>query len=477
MAIVIRNDKPQGRFFRYRVNGAPASVWVDGFSEVVIPELNDTSTMLNKVEKAKQERVEQLSNAKSISRDLFISRAKIFKNVSEEIRWKPVVVRLQTGFDTYVFEKEGRKFVFASPPGGSLTIGSDIRGSRLNTLGAFYNGVYTYNGLQYTINASEIVAISDGENSTALTWNCVNVTYTATSQIYSAYTTGSTNIYDNGAQWFNSSAGTGTVWGGPFGGFHYSGGSVYVINVNSSGIVNSSSVYSTPVESSSILLYNQLGTASYTRYYDSGDNPLAVNTQFYTDEDLTTVWNTNTTVKYDVPASSINRLLGLSTGRVSSVTSYTNGGVKTLNLSGNTATTTTAYVQSTQTIDQVSVYWFADTELLSIRNVTGTYIDFSQDPNRYIQVSGGRVLASGDINWGGGGITYQGWTVRDSKSVILTIYTQQGSSITTIGVFVYANNDGTGSVTNGNYTYNDAGTNKTITISGGRVTNVQNAGR
>jgi len=477
MAIVIRNDKPQGRFFRYRADGAPKSVWVDGYSEIIVPELSDTSSMLNKVEKAKQKRLEKLSNSNTIARDLFESRVKTFKDVSNTIRWKPVVVNLNTGYNTYVFERSGTKYVFASPPKQSLAIGTDIRGAKLNVLNSLYDGEYVYNGLVYTINSSEIVSISNGENSTALTWNCVNVTYTATSQVYSAYTTGSTNIYDNGAQWFSSSAGTGTIWGEPFGGFHYSGDSVYVLNINSSGIIDYSALFASEAAFSAYTLYNQLGTITYNAFTAADDNPIAVNTQFYNSSELSAVFPSNSKVKYDVPGSSTNRLLTLSNGRIIASNSYVNGGVETVNQSGSTATTLNVYVSSTETVDGVGVCWFTDTELLIKSNATGTYIDFSQDPDRYIQVSNGVVTAAGDINWGGVEITYQGWAVRDFKSLILTIYTQQGDVITTVGTSVYANSDGTGSIKNGDYTYNDSGTNKTISIASNQVTAVSGGGR
>ena len=469
MAIVIRNDKPKGRFFRYRVNGVPKSVWIDGYSEIVVKELNDTSTMLDKVSKAKTERLEELSNTNNLNKAVLERNTSIFKDVSRTDRWKPGILRLETGYNTYLFKKDGRNFLFASPPNQSLVIGADIRGSSLNTLDLSYNGVYNYGAFNYTINGSEITSIAsvEGRGSTALTFNNFAVNHTATTQTYTTYTSGSTNVYDVGAQWFVSTGGTGAFWSSPSNGFHYSGSSVYIVNVTS-GKVDASRIYSSsPVAPifSAYTLYNQIASSSYLMYTREEDSPIAINTQFYTDEGLTSVWNTNLTVKYDVPGSTINRKLTLSSGVVSSVSNYTSAAPITINLSGATATTIAAYFETTQSVDQVDVYLFQDTELVSALNITGIYIDFTQTPNRYMNISDGRVLTSGDIDWGsGGGVTYTSWSVIDSGANILTIYTQQGDVLTTVGVTVYANSDGTGSVTQGVYVYNDGGTNKNITI-------------
>lgn len=400
MAIVIRNDKPRGRLFRYRVDGVPKSIWIDGYSEVVIPELSDSSAMLHKVSKAKEERIEKLSNTSTLSRDLFVSRAKLFKEVTDEIRWKPEVVRLETGFNTHVFSKEGVKYVFATSPNEILEVGTTIRGSKLNLLSSQYNGVYQYAGFNYTIRSSritEINSISDGDNEI-------------------------------------------------------------------------------PVSSEMITLYSQLGISSSV-YYNSEINPLATGAQFYTDSDLTTIWDTTAVYKYDVQNSFVNRNLTLAKGRVTSVSNYTNGGLKIVNLSGATATTLNVYVLSTQTIDQPSVDWFSDTELLTPHNITGVYLDLKSTPKKYIQVLNGRVVSSDSIFSDSETITYTSWTVTDSKANNLTIYTQQDNLLTNVGVVVYTKNDGTGTPEDGTYQYNDGGTLKNIVINRGTVQSVTNAQR
>ncbi|MDG1950767.1 MAG: hypothetical protein P8J32_08210, partial [bacterium] len=406
MAIVIRNDKPKGRFFRYRVNGAPKSVWVDGYSEVVVKELNDTSTMLDKVSRAKAERLERLSNTNNLNKAILQDRTKIFKDVSRTDRWKPEVLRLETGFNTYLFKKEGRSFLFASPPNQSLVIGADIKGSRLNTLSSFYNGVYNFGAFNYTINNSEITGIAavEGGGTTALTFNNFTVNHTATTQTYTTYTTGSTNVYDVNAQWFSSTGGTGTFWESPSNGFHYSGDSVYIVNVTS-GKVDASRIYSVASGPtfSAYTIYNLIGSTSYNAFTAADDNPIAVNTQFYQDDALSSAYPLNTTVKYDVPESSTNRKLTLSNGRVTASSTYVAASPVTINLSGATATTYNAYFESTETVDEVGIYLFSDTDLLSVLNLTGIFIDFTQTPNRFISLSGGRVLAAGDIDWGNGG--------------------------------------------------------------------------
>lgn len=480
MAIVIRNGKPRGRFFRYRVDGAPKSVWIDGYSEVVIKELNDSSTMLDKVSRAKAERLNKLSNTKSLSRDLIESRTSIFKNVSQTDKWRPKLLNLETGYNTYLFSKEGRKFLFASPPEQHLVIGADIKGSNLNALSAYYNGVYTYGAFDYTINNSEITSITSntGSGTTALTFNCYSVTHTATTQAYQAYTSGSTNIYDNGAQWFSSTGGTGVFWTGVTGGFHYSGDSVYIINVIGSQ-VSASRVFeeqqSGPIFSA-YTLYQENANASYDKFIAAASGPYEIGTVYYSNNTLQTVWNITGTYKYDVPASDTNKRITLTVGEVTSVANYTASPPIVVNQSGSTATTETVYIDSTETIDEIGISWMSTNQLISKANITGVYIDFNQDPNRYMEVAGGRVLTAGDVTVRGG--SYDSWSVIDSGQNILTIYTTQGESITTVSTTVYAQSDGTGSVTKGVYTYNDSGTNKNITIDKfSAVENVVNAGR
>jgi hypothetical protein len=467
MAIAIRNDRPTGRFFRYRVNGAPKSVWIDGYSEIVVKELNDTSTMLDKISKAKAERLEKTSNFKTLNHSIRQQRLKIFKDVSKTDRWRPKILKLETGFNAFIFNREGKGFLFASPPNQELSIGVDIRGAQLNVLSSYYDGVYRHGQFNYTINGGEIIGISEiGEGITALTFNCFNVTHTATTQAYQAYTSGSTNVYDNGAQWFSTTGGTGSFWTGATGGFHYSGSSVYIINVSGSS-VSSSGIYTNAPTSpifSAYTYYEDDGTAEYARFTRDEDSPFGVNTNIYNNNTLTTQWNVTGTYKYDVPDTTTNKKVTLSDGEIVSVENYAPA-VKTLNLSATTATTRVVYFQNTESVDQVGVILFSDSNLTSRNIITGVLIDFSQTPNRYIDISSGEVIASGDISWpGGAGVTYTSWSIRDSGANILTIYTQQGDALTKVGVTVYANSDGTGNVTQGIYTYNDKGTNKNVTV-------------
>lgn len=389
MAIVIRNDNPQGRFFRYKVNGLSKSVWIDGFSEVLIEELKDNSSMLNKFDKAKQERIENISNQNTIAEYLFVRRARTFKNVSDTLRWKPTLINLKSGYNAFVFNRDGRKYVFTLSPDQTLSIGAELNNSELGTLENSFDGTYLYNNFNYTIQSGII-----------------------------------TSINQNGVE---------------------------------------------PTTSLSVNLFSSDGSIRYQRFFNSNDVIHAVGTQFYVDEELTNTWNVSGTFKYDVPDTSVNYFLNLTNGEVVSNSNYTSGGVNVVNASGNTATTISVYALSTQNIDEVGAQWYSDAELLQMHNTTGVYIDFSQEPNRYITVFNGEVISAGDIDWSSVPITYQSWSVKNASLQILTIYTQQGQELTTIGVNVYANSDGTGAPENGDYTYENRGTQYTIGIKSGIV--------
>ena len=212
MAIVIRNDKPQGRFIRYRVNGVPKSVWIDAYSELLIEEVSDTSKILNKVERAKIQKEQDLSNQSTISSFLFKSNIRGFRDISDSLKWKPILVELKTGLKAYIFIKNGVRFIFTIDPRQSLEVGTEVFDENGNRITSVFNGVYELNNISYGVRNGTINSITDGQDggdkeTRYISWSVID----SKANNLTIYTTDDQTILERGTIVFLNDDGTGQV--------------------------------------------------------------------------------------------------------------------------------------------------------------------------------------------------------------------------------------------------------------------------
>lgn len=241
MAIVIRNDRAQGRFFRYRVDGFPKSVWLDGFSEILIPELKDTSTMLNRTERARIERVEASLSSINLSNAALEVRTNSFVDISNTLRWKPVIMSLRTGLDTYIFSSNGRNFVVGVEPKTNLRVGVKVVNVTSGSIDSLPNGDYLYKNMIYSVFDSSIQKTTqlNGEDEEVI-WNSFIVKFLDADREYTVYTKSPDKVYERNVVWYSVEGKEDSIWTSPVGAFEYSGTSLWSIVLNNRGQVESS---------------------------------------------------------------------------------------------------------------------------------------------------------------------------------------------------------------------------------------------
>lgn len=243
MAIVIRNDRAQGRFFRYRVDGFPKSVWLDGFSEILIPELKDTSTMLNRTERNKIEIFDSNTSALRVIDNTFEPRVSSFRDVSNTLKWQPKVISVRTGLDTYVFtSNRGIRIIVGVSPKTPLRVGTVFENNTSKVLDKIPDGTYVYQKNLYTIVDGEITEISqqNDKEDDKVVWNSFEVEFLGNGRKSTVHTISPEQVYDLNATWYSAKDKDKSVWASPIGEFHYSGTSVWSITVNNNGKVESS---------------------------------------------------------------------------------------------------------------------------------------------------------------------------------------------------------------------------------------------
>lgn len=164
MPIVLYNPTSRGKFMKYvSVGGVTKSVWVDAFKEYLVPEVDDTSALVNKVDRARIERAERLENSKTIDAYIFREKLLYLKKVTEEARWQKRITTRFTDKIGFTMTRNGITYAFSVDSLSGLgEIGTIIysSGVRPNRLGSNYDGDYKYGADLITITSGAITAIN-----------------------------------------------------------------------------------------------------------------------------------------------------------------------------------------------------------------------------------------------------------------------------------------------------------------------------
>lgn len=143
--IALTNSSSKGRFLRYKANGVPKSVWVEGYQTVIVQDLNSVDDLLNASSRQKNEIIEK--NKNNISTGKFESGKGFVKNVTDVPKWKGQIGLIQNSL-THEFSSSTFQRVGADP----LTLyyrKEDTTPSTFAELGTtFYS--HPHRGLPYT---------------------------------------------------------------------------------------------------------------------------------------------------------------------------------------------------------------------------------------------------------------------------------------------------------------------------------------
>ena len=155
MPIVLYNSTAKGKFMKYTsVGGITKSVWVDAYKEYLVPEINDTSALVNKLDRSRIETAERLSNSKTLSAYILREKLKYLKDVTREPRWQKTISTRFTNKIGVIMTRGGIKYAFSVSSLSDLeTLGSTVYSAGLFPvrLGSAYNGTYIYNSNQIEI--------------------------------------------------------------------------------------------------------------------------------------------------------------------------------------------------------------------------------------------------------------------------------------------------------------------------------------
>ena len=136
------------------VGGITKSVWVDAYKEYLVPEINDTSALVNKLDRSRIETAERLSNSKTLSAYILREKLKYLKDVTREPRWQKTISTRFTNKIGVIMTRGGIKYAFSVSSLSDLeTLGSTVYSAGLFPvrLGSAYNGTYIYNSNQIEI--------------------------------------------------------------------------------------------------------------------------------------------------------------------------------------------------------------------------------------------------------------------------------------------------------------------------------------
>ena len=184
MPIVLQNTKAKGRFIKYTsIGGITKSVFVDAFSEYLVPEVDTTDALVNKVDRARISRSEERLNENTLSSFLFRTNIKSLKTVTETARWQRKVVEINSNKQGFLMVKDGRKHAFSVNSLGDLAvIGSTIFDTARYPVKVLdrYDGDYMYAENTLTITSGLLSHIngSAGADTYSLDNNIGNTTYT-----------------------------------------------------------------------------------------------------------------------------------------------------------------------------------------------------------------------------------------------------------------------------------------------------------
>lgn len=226
MAIVLRNDGPKGRIFRYKVNGVVKSVWIDGYKEVVIEELDNLDAVIDKVAKAKRDRQERLSNTSTISSFLYNRRLNVIEDVSDEIKWRPIIAEIETGKESYVFIKDRVRYVFTIEQRSSLEVGTIVYNENGIRLTSRLNGDYVYNGDTYTITDGSIASVNGQGGESYTSWQITD----SRDNLVTIYTQEGDSITTERVTVYANNDGTGNVTDGEY--TYDDEGTIYTLTIN-----------------------------------------------------------------------------------------------------------------------------------------------------------------------------------------------------------------------------------------------------
>jgi hypothetical protein len=282
MPIVLQNNKAKGRFIKYTsIGGITKSVFVDAFSEYLVPEVDSTDALLNKVDRSRINKAAERQNEKTLNSFLFRKKIRGVKPVTDTARWQRKVVEINSDKQGFLMVKDGQKHAFSVNSLGDLAIiGRTIfNTSRTPTqLASRYNGDYKYAEDTITITNGLISHIngSAGADSYTLT-NEIGTT------VYTVYVADGVSLSQPSATIYQDEALT-TV-------YNISATLKYDVPASdtnqkitfNSGIRQSSSNYA--MESDTYYLSGSSGT-SYTFYNEVGEDvyDLSDATYFYSDD-------------------------------------------------------------------------------------------------------------------------------------------------------------------------------------------------
>lgn len=277
MPIVLYNSTAKGKFMKYTsIGGITKSVWVDAFKECLVPEINDTSALVNKLDRSRIETAERLSNSKTLGAYILKEKLNYLKDVTNEPRWQKKITTRFTGKIGIIMTVGERKYAFSVSALSDLeTIGSTVysAGSFPVQLSSSYNGTYVYNSNSIEIVDGVIKSINGFSGSDSYTLrNIIGTTN------YTVYVEDGASVFANGTQFYQDAGLENTY---PLSiTVRYD---VPASNTNkkislSSGLVNSSSNYTTEIKTyylsgssgTSYTLYNEVGVD----VYDPSENPI-----------------------------------------------------------------------------------------------------------------------------------------------------------------------------------------------------------
>lgn len=84
MSLVIRNDKPKGRFIRYQVNGVSKSVFLSPYQTLEIEEIDGTDHLLNRRDRLINELIQKFENSSSL-KDFFYKEKGGVTDITDDI--------------------------------------------------------------------------------------------------------------------------------------------------------------------------------------------------------------------------------------------------------------------------------------------------------------------------------------------------------------------------------------------------------
>ena len=186
MPIVLYNPTSRGKFMKYvSVGGIVKSVWVDAFKEYLVPEVNSIESIVNKLDKSRLEKAEELQNSKTIDAYLYREKLAYLRKVTDEARWASKITDRFTSKVGILMIKDGIKHAFSVDSLAGLSeIGTVIYSGGINPtqLNERYDGTYTYDGVTLEITSGQISSIDGFSGSDMYTLR--NILGTANQVVY-----------------------------------------------------------------------------------------------------------------------------------------------------------------------------------------------------------------------------------------------------------------------------------------------------